>query len=120
MGKLLIHITDGMEAPTKATLAMLVAKSAVAEGHDVRVFFGGDAVSLLRPATADAVHGVGLGSFREHLDAFVAGGGKVYASKLSGVARGVDPGGVGDLPVTFAVPNDLIRETLEADAVLSY
>ncbi|MFM7717982.1 MAG: DsrE family protein [Actinomycetota bacterium] len=120
MGKMLIHVTAGVESPTKATLAALVARNAVAEGHEVDVFFGGDAVSLLRPATAEALQGVGLGSFKEHLDAAVAGGAKLFASKLSGVARGVGEGDLGGLPVTFAAPNELVRHALEADGTLSY
>ena len=35
MGKLLVHLTHGPEAPTRAALAFLVAWSAVEEGHDV-------------------------------------------------------------------------------------
>lgn len=120
MGKLLLNVTSGIESPTKATLAALVAKTAAAEGHDVTLFFGGDAVSLLRAVTAPAIQGVGLGSFKEHLDAAVAGGATICASKLSGVARGIGEGDVGDLPVRLVAPTDLIRQTLEADAVLSY
>ena len=120
MGKLMLHITCGVEAPTKATLAMLIGKAAVAEGHEVSAFFAGDAVSLLRPATVDAISGVGLGTFKEHLDAFVAGGGKLYASKLSGIARGIGEGDVGGRPVQLSAPTDLIRLSLEADTVLSY
>ena len=120
MGKLVLHITCGVEAPTKATLAMLIGKAAVADGHEVSAFFAGDAVSLLRPVTVDAVAGVGIGTFKEHLDAFVAGGGKLFASKLSGVARGIGDGDVGGLPVTLSAPTDLIRLSLESDAVLSY
>lgn len=120
MGKLLINVTAGVESPTKATLAALVARSAVAEGHDVSLFFGGDAVSLLRPETAKAIEGVGIGSFKEHLDAAVAGGARVYASKLSGVARGIGEGDVGDLPVSLVAPTELVAQTLAADGSLSY
>lgn len=35
MGKLLVHITHGPEAPTRAALGLLVARAAVEEGHDV-------------------------------------------------------------------------------------
>lgn len=120
MGRLLINVTAGVESPTKATLAAMVAKAAVAEGHQVSLFFGGDAVSLLRPATAAALQGVGLGSFKEHLDAAVAGGAKLFASKLSGVARGIGEGDVGDLPVTLVAPTELVKQTLEADGTLTY
>jgi uncharacterized protein len=48
MGTLLVHLTHGPEAPTRAALAFLVAKAAVEEGHDVSLFLAGDSVQLLR------------------------------------------------------------------------
>ncbi len=45
MTKLLFHIVTGPENPTRVALGMLVAKTAQSAGHDVTVFFGGDAVS---------------------------------------------------------------------------
>lgn len=120
MGRVLVTLTEGIESPTKATLAMLVAEAALAEGHDVSVFFAGDAVGLLRPATRDAVQGVGLGSFGEHLEAVVVAGGTLYASKLSGVARGIGDGDVGGLPVTLTSPAELVKLSVAADSTLSY
>lgn len=48
MGSLLVHVTHGPEAPTRAALAVLVAKSAVDAGHDVALFFAGDATNRWR------------------------------------------------------------------------
>ena len=74
MAKILIHLATGPENPSRAALALLVAKTAVSEGHEVQVFLAADAVQLARPETAGAVQGVGTGSFAEHWDALTAAG----------------------------------------------
>ena len=38
MAKLLIHIHSGPELKNKLTLGLLVAKTGVAEGHNVKLF----------------------------------------------------------------------------------
>lgn len=40
--RLLVHLTTGVENPTKGVLAFLVAATALEEGHDVDVFVAGD------------------------------------------------------------------------------
>ena len=119
MAKILVHLTFGPEAPTRAALAFLVARSAAADGHDVSLFLAGDAVQLLRPPTTDSVIGVGTGSLREHLDAVVAAGGVVYASGMSSKARGLTAEDTG-LAVQMATPNQLVALALEHDRVLTY
>lgn len=120
MSRLLVHLATGPENPTRAALALLVARTALAAGHDVDLFIAGDGVGILRPATLDAGVGIGTGSLREHVDALVAGGATLYASGQSSKARGLAPDGVGDLPVEFSPPDVLIRLTFEADRVLTY
>lgn len=85
MASTLVHLTWGLEDPTRATLACLVAETALAEGHDVPVFKAGEGVRILRPSTIDA--GVSTGSLREHADAVLAADGKPCASRLSSEAR---------------------------------
>lgn len=120
MSRLLVHIATGPENPTRAALGLLVARTALAAGHAVDLFFAGDAVGILRPATADAGVGIGTGSFREHLDALIAGGATLYASGQSSKARGLGPDGVGETTVQFSPPDVLVRLTFEADRVLTY
>ena len=120
MGKLLVQIATGPENPTRAALALLVARAALAAGHEVDVFMAGDGVSYLRPATLDAASGVGTGSMREHVDALVAGGATFHASGMSSKARALGPDQVGDLVVDFALPAELVRLIFEADRVLTY
>ena len=52
--RLLVNVVTGPENATRAALGLLVARTAAAEGHEVRVFLGGDGVDLARPETAEA------------------------------------------------------------------
>ena len=120
MASLLVHITHGPEAPSRAALGMLVARTALSEGHDVTVFLAGDAVQLIRDATLDAAQGVGTGSLREHYDAIVSEGGRFYVSRMSAGARGVTESDIEGKPVQWGTPSDLVRVTFENDRVLTY
>ena len=120
MGKLLVHITHGPEAPTRAALGLLVARAAIDEGHAVDVFLAGDAVQLVRPAVLDALTGLGTGSLRESFDAIADGGGRFYVSGKSSQARGVGEADLADKPAEFAMPKKLVELTFEADRVLTY
>ena len=120
MGSLLVHVTHGPEAPTRAALAVLVAKTAAEAGHDVAMFFAGDATHLLREATAAAVHGIGTGSFGENLRALADAGVPLFASGMSAKARGVDEAALGGITVEFAMPTKLVELTMTCDKVLTY
>ncbi|MFL2945156.1 MAG: DsrE family protein, partial [Candidatus Poseidoniales archaeon] len=43
--RLLVHVITGVENPTRASLGLLVARSALEDGYDVDVFVAGDGVS---------------------------------------------------------------------------
>ncbi|MEO8477427.1 MAG: DsrE family protein [Actinomycetota bacterium] len=120
MAKLLVHITVGPEAATRAALGLLVARCAQDDGHEVALFLAGDGVQLLRAPTADAAHGVGTGSVREHLEALVAGGATFYASGMSSKARGLTPEDTGGVPIEMATPNVLVQLAFAHDRVLTY
>ena len=120
MGKLLVHITHGPEAPTRAALGLLVARAAIDQGHEVSVFLAGDAVQLIRRPVLDALAGLGTGSLGESFNAVVEGGGRFYVSGMSSKARGVDDADLADRPAEFAMPSKLVELTFEADRVLTY
>ena len=69
--KILIHITQGPENPTKAALGFLIAKTALEEGHTVNLFLAGDAVKLLQDSVLNTFAGVGTGKLREHYNGIV-------------------------------------------------
>jgi predicted peroxiredoxin len=120
MSKILVHLTHGPEAPTRAALAFLVAKAAIDEGHSVSLFLAGEAVQLLREAVLDNLVGLGTGKLREHYEAIVAGGGRFYLSGMSAKARGVTDADLSGKPAEFAMPNVLVRLSLENDRMFTY
>lgn len=120
MASLLVHITHGPEAASRVCLGLLVARTALSEGHDVTVFLAADGVQMIRDAVLDATQGVGTGSAREHFDAIASGGGRFYVSKMSSGARGVTAADLEGKPAEFASPNDLVRVTFESDRALTY
>lgn len=118
--KILIHLTQGPENPTRAALAFLVARTALSEGHPVSLFLAGDAVQLLRDSVLDSLAGVGTGKLREHYDAIVKAGGKFYLSAGSSKARGVTDADLQGKPAEFATPDVLVRLSLEHDRLFTY
>jgi uncharacterized protein len=120
MAKILVHVTHGPEQPTRAALAFLVAKTAIDEGHSVSLFLAGDAIQLIRDAVLDNLVGLGTGKLRELYEAIVAGGGRFYLSGLSSKARGVTDADLAGKPAEFAMPNVLVRLSLEHDRMFTY
>lgn len=120
MGKLLVHITSGPEAPTRAALGLLVARAGIEEGHEVSVFLAGDAVQLIREAVLDSLTGLGTGSLRESFDAIAGGGGRFYVSGMSSKARGVTDGDLEGKPAEFAMPKQLVQLAFAAERPFTY
>jgi predicted peroxiredoxin len=114
--KLLVHSATGPENPTRAALALLVARSAAEEGHDVRVFLAGDAVHLAREATATAVQGLGTGNVAEHLAALRGAGVTLHLSGMSSKVRGIEGGEATEL----CPPAKLVELAAWADTTLTY
>ena len=120
MAKILVHATHGPEHPTRATLALLVAKAALDEGHSVSVFLAGDAAQLVRDSVLDSLVGLGTGRLREHFDALCAGGARFYVSGMSAKSRGVAESDLNGKPAEFALPNVLVRLALDHDRMFTY
>ena len=114
--RMLVHIATGPENPTRLALGLLVARTALGQGHQVDVFIAGDGVDVVRPETREAINGIGTGSAAEHWQALRDGGARLYASGLSSKARGV----AADDGVELAPPDVLVKLIAEADRVVSY
>ena len=118
--KILIHVTHGPESPTRAALAFLVARTALEQGHGVSVFLAGDAVQLLRDPVLDQLGGLGTGKLREHYDIIAKTGGRFYLSGASSKARGVTAADLQGRPAEFALPEVLLKLSLEHDRMFTY
>lgn len=120
MSKILFQLVTGPENTTRAALALLVAKTAAADGHDVTLFLAGDAVQFLRDETLDEAHGVGTGSLREHYTALADAGVAIYGSGMSSRARGIDASAIGSKSVELVQPSRLVELIANADQVVTY
>jgi len=118
--KMLVHVTQGPENPTRAALAFLVAKTAIDEGDAVTLFLAGDAVQLMRDSVLDNLSGLGTGRLRDLFEAIVKGGGRFYLSGMSSTARGITGNDLKGKPAEFATPNVLLRLAKEHDRMFIY
>ncbi len=120
MSSLLVHITHGPEAPTRAALGCLVAKAAVDDGHDVTLFLAGDAAYLMKDAVVGSVAGVGTGTLRDSLAGLIEDGVEIHVSGGSSQARGVTAEDLDGKNARFSSPNELVGLTFACDRVLVY
>lgn len=118
--RILVHLTTGIENPTKAALALLVASTAQAEGHDVDVFIAGDGVGVIRPESAALAQGIGTGAIADHLGALRAGGANLYASGMSAAARGMNAEQLAAEGFTASPPSKLVELVVAADRTITY
>ncbi len=120
MGSLLVHITHGPEAPTRAALGCLVAKAAKDAGHEVTLFLAGDAAYLVKDEVIANLKGIGTGSLDETLPALVGAGVPIYVSGMSAKGRGVTDNDLEGKGGIFAMPAKLVELIFAADRVLTY
>lgn len=118
--RILVHITHGPEAPTRAALGFNVAKSALDAGHSVSLFLAGDAVQLMRDDVIASLSGLGTGNLKTRYEGIVAGGGRFYVSGGSSRARGVTEADLAGKPAEFAGPPKLVELSLAHDRVFTY
>jgi predicted peroxiredoxin len=116
MARILVHSATGPEDATRAALALLIAKTAVEEGHEVNVFLAGEAVHLADPGKAAATTGLGTGEASEHLAALTGAGLTVFLSGMSSKARGIEAVDGFEL----APPQKLVELVTWADKTLTY
>jgi predicted peroxiredoxin len=120
MGSLLVHVTHGPEAPTRAALACLVAAAAVDEGHQVSMFFAGDSAYLLKDEVIDSLTGIGTGALADHFNKLTAAGIPIFVSGMSSKARGVNEADLAGKNASFAMPAKLVELTFSHERVLTY
>lgn len=118
--RILIHIACGEENPTRSALGLLVARSAVDEGHEVDVFMAGDGAGLARRSSADATQGIGTGNAGEHLAYLKDKAVAIYVSGMSAQARGIEADTLLAEGFQPSPPTRLVQLAASADRVLVY
>jgi predicted peroxiredoxin len=118
--KILVHVTQGPENPTRAALGFLVARTAIEEGHSVTLFLAGDAVKLLQDSVLNNLTGVGTGKLRDHYDAIIKGSSKFFLSGNSAKARSMTEADIKGKPAEFAMPKILVRLSIDSDKMFIY
>jgi predicted peroxiredoxin len=74
----------------------------------------------MRNAVLDNLTGLGTGRLREHFDALVAKGVRFYVSGMSAKSRGMTDEDLAGKPAEFAMPNVLVRLSVESDRMFTY
>jgi hypothetical protein len=72
MAKVFIMSTHGSEDPTRATLALVLAKAAVEEGHEVDIALAGDAGVNIRETVIENIHGMGFPPYKELMGSLIS------------------------------------------------
>ncbi|CAN5168691.1 hypothetical protein BH24CHL7_BH24CHL7_07350 [soil metagenome] len=116
MARLLVHIAAAPQDATRLALGLLVARTALQQGHDVDVFVAGDAVHMLNSETRGSVQGLGTGNAGEHWSVLKESGARLFASGMSAKARDL----VAEDGVELAPPDRLVELIMGADRVVSY
>jgi predicted peroxiredoxin len=101
-------------------LACLVALAAVDEGHEVTMFFAGDAAHLMKDSVIETTTGIGTGALADHIPKLVAKGVPIHVSKMSANAREVTEADLASKNAIFAIPKTLVELAFAADRILTY
>lgn len=120
MAVFLVQVATGPSDPNRATLACLIALTALREGHQVSVFLVGDGVHLFAPEVLAVLEGQGTGRLADHVAGIAAAGGRFFVSRKSAAARGYDAALLAGHPAEFGLPEDLVRLIAGADRVITY
>ena len=75
---------------------------------------------LLNCKNEDEIVGQGTGDVKVHLDALIEGNVKMFVSGMSSKARGYDENLLEGYNAEFAMPDTLIKRSIDADSVLCY
>ena len=120
MARLLVHIHSHPEMTNKVTLGLLAAVTGLKSRHDVEVFLAADGVHLLNCKEEGEIVGQGTGDLKSHLDVLKEANTKIFVSGMSAKARGYDESLLIGYNAEFAMPDVLIKSSIEADTVLCY
>ncbi len=124
--------TDPMTNASSGLLAVAIASEAINQGHEVILFFAGDATKMLHKDVINNLHTVtfhGNGKAGEMAKAAIInvanGGGEIHVSEGSAMTYGITKENYKsyifeDLEINWSYPKQVIELSSKSDLVFSY
>ncbi len=120
MSKVLVHIHSDLEFKNKVSLGLAVTLAAEKKGHEVILFLAADGVNILNCKSAGQIVGQGTGDLFEHLENLKNTNVTILVSRKSAEARVYDDTLLDGYKAEFAMPDQLVEESIKSDSVLCY
>jgi predicted peroxiredoxin len=117
--KILMKSAWGSDDPTKSAFPFLHGLALAEAGHEVQIFLLGEAVSLMRRATATAVVPVGWPPLVETLEKVAARKIQIYACGSCSRARAVADADLGQWGAKFGNPAIFVTLVEWADRIIT-
>jgi predicted peroxiredoxin len=117
--KIMMKSAWGSDDPTKAAFPFLHGHALAEAGHEVQIFLLGEAVGLMRAATAKAVVPVGWPPLSEALEKVVAQKIQIYACGACSRARGIVESDLTNWNAKFGNPTIFVSLVEWADRVIT-
>lgn len=117
--KIAISTGYGTDDPTRASLAMIAAKAACDQGHDVLIWLQGEAAVLANPRVYPSVRGINIPPLEEVMAALLAARVQIWVCEACARGRGMDEAML--VPTaTFRSMGQFVAEALQRDRTLGF
>ncbi len=116
--KVIVSITSGTDDPTRATLGMLAAKSAVAQGHDVVIWLQGEAANIASKHIYDKIQGINMPPMKDIVASLLADNIPLWVCEACAKGRNVTPENW-LATATYKTMGDYVTAALAADKCLT-
>lgn len=89
--KVIVCVSSGTDDRTRATLGMLAAKAAVAQGHEVVIWLQGEAASIANKNVYDKIQGINMPPMKDIVASLIGDKVPVWVCEACGKGRNVTP-----------------------------
>jgi len=117
--KIMMRSSWGTDDPTRASFVFAHALALSDAGHEVQIFLTGDATSLMRKATSDAVVSMGWPPLSELREKIVAKHIPVFSCGACSRARGISENDLANWGAKFGNPAIFVSLVEWADHIIS-
>ena len=117
--KIFMKSAWGSDDPTKASFPFLHGNALAEAGHEVQIFLLGEAVSLMRDSTLNAITPVGWPPLKEVLPKVLASKIQIYACGACCRARGIVAADLENKNAKFGNPQIFVGLTEWCDKIIT-